>query len=144
MVPRPKVIAEQDDSPDDPGPDGWITDSSGPVKTRRYVGHTAERSTTPSLPDSPHPDANPPRATGADETAYILSLDRDELAVRVVAPKGSRVTYGPLAGSGKFPACFRLYEGKECIYAMTGVTGFRKEGVNTSMSKVMSLRDVRY
>jgi hypothetical protein len=44
-------------------------------------------------------------------------------------PKGTKVTFGPLAIGGRFPSCFRVYEGKMAIAAFSGVIWFRRNDI---------------
>lgn len=39
---------------------------------------------------------------------------------------GQRITFGPMAMGGRFPACWRVYEGKELVFALTGVVWFHR------------------
>lgn len=62
----------------------------------------------------------------ADERWYVLMIETNHKhylrEVRVKA--GQRITYGPLTPGGKFPTCFRVYDGKELLVAITGVAWF--------------------
>lgn len=63
-----------------------------------------------------------------DTLWYVVCLEtrnkRHIKEVRVGA--GHRITFGPMATGGRFPACWRVYDGKELIFALTGVVWFHR------------------
>lgn len=62
---------------------------------------------------------------------YILCFEvSHERRLKVVrVPKGTRITFGPLAVGGRFPSCFRIYEDKSIVAAFSGVLWFRRKDI---------------
>lgn len=77
---------------------------------------------------APSPNGPVTEDTSEEELWYVVCIEAQgkRSLKEIKLKKGQRITFGPMAMGGRFPACWRVYDGKELLVAFSGVVWFHR------------------